>query len=287
MSGKGKRTSLPPTTSRASTRRRRPARNQKETSAAVTTRQLTGYRYSPSASIPETTPKPWYPLVVNYTSTPEEITAGYFVSYILKQLDPDSITFRPAGSESGRVGASFELRFNKVEVWNLTGKAVSLTVWEPANQYKANDPGYTYNQLGGWTDSGGDNSFPRIGYSYPFSLQQETHTLNYANANTFKLITTTASSSSDTILHRFHLHWRVPGPVQFTTVIPHSPAVQDVLKSLSDSLIATKIFEKTTQSQTDKIIDWLRTIRDKIPSECPGLSTEVDDFLASFEQLNL
>lgn len=195
----------------------------------VRQRDLAGYKYTPSAEIPESTPKPWYPLVVSKTLAPQLTTLALLVGYTIDQLDKDFVTFKKYTSQEGSL--RIDIRLHKVEVWNLTGRAVSLSVWQPPpNDYSATTPGYTFDQLGGWTDAGGGDTFPRVGYVYPYAIQTQGHTADWtANSTPFNVITTTASNSKDTLLHRFHISWRSPGQVQYTTVIPYSPPDQDLI----------------------------------------------------------
>lgn len=226
----------------------------------VRERDLTGYKYSPSGDIPESTPKPWYPLVVAYTDTPQEIDAGELLSRFSTQIDKDGKTFRTYTNATGG-DLTLEVRLQRVEVWNLTGRAVSLTVWEPPTQdYSASNPGYTFNQLGGWTDAGGTDTFPRIGYVYPNAVQRQAHTINYSGANTnFKVITTTASSANDTLLHRFHIHWRAPGVTNYTTTLmPHTPAIQLLTRGIAG--LKTTV-EASTQKRSEEFAASTRNLQ--------------------------
>lgn len=199
----------------------------------VTVRDLNGYKYTPSAEIPESTPKPWYPLVVSHTGPPDEYTIALVYGYMIDQLDKEFKTFKTYSSQDG--GGEVELRFHKLEVWNLTGRAVSLSVWEPpAADYSASKSGYTFNQLGGWTDAGGNDTFPRIGYTYPSHVQNYVHRADWtSNQNPFKVCNTTAGAAADTLLIRFHISWRPPGIVNFSSTIPFSPPHQALLRGVT------------------------------------------------------
>lgn len=246
-------------------------------SASVTHKQLNGYKYSPSAAIPESTPKPWYPLIVTYTSTPREINAGNFYSGFLEQLDKDGVFIRPATTSGPPSGPYCLFRFQAVEVWNLTGRAVSLTVWELPEDSSIDNAGDSIDQLGGWTDAGGVDTFPRIGYRFPLGAAAQSHALNQVTDKTFKIITTTASSDKDMLVHRFHVLWRVPGPANYSATIPLSPSIQAVVS-------ATKGATKMINTRSVQIQDLLIKILDKIPQP---EGEELKVLLESFETLQV
>lgn len=238
--------------------RRRPRRANARVGGnqLVQHRELTGFKYSPPAGIPETNPRPWYRIVLSHTSPPGGFQIAHLVQYFICQVDTstDSATassqtvlFKDWSSQSGR-GAKVELRLHKVEVWNLTGKAVSLTVWEPPPPGSVKD---TYNQLGGWTDAGGTDAFPRVGYTYPLALQNVSFTVEYADES-FPVITTTAGDQKDTILHRYHISWRAPGAITYTSVIPHSPPVIDLLSRISGVSNTVNRTAQATEKSTGK-----------------------------------
>lgn len=73
---------------------------------------------------------------MNFTSIPQEITAPYFFKYFVDQLD-NAGTFIKSAESLSISYSKCAIQFKSVEVWNLTGRAVSLTVWEPpAQDYK-------------------------------------------------------------------------------------------------------------------------------------------------------
>lgn len=231
----------------------------------VTHKELKGFKFVPSLQIPDSNPRPWYPLVVTATTSPGDWTLTQVYQYMLIQLDPDATSMKEF------IHGTVLIRIQSVEVWNLTGKAVSLTVWElPAQDYSDSNAGYTYDQIGGWTDAGGANSFPRIGYRYPYSVSGIGHICTNTSGNNAKVITTTASSGSDSVLHRFHILWRVPGPVKYTTVLPRSPSTQylaDASASSAERIVKEDAAHSESNSKriVSKIVPVLKEILAKIP----------------------
>lgn len=245
----------------------------------VTHKQLRGYKYSPSASIPETTPRPWYTLVVSYTAAPQEVDAVVFYHALIKQLDPEHVFIRdPDVSSPPQV----TIKFISIEVWNLTGRAVSLSVWELPEDTAANQPGTSVDQLGGWTDAGGVDTFPRIGYKYPLAFAAQSHQLNPYNDNGFKICTTTASSDKDTLVHRFHIQWRVPGAVTYTVTLPRSPSTEALVTASRKSAHAVASQMVKSRGVLDAQLSALQKILAKIPVE---YSAEFSELVASFERV--
>lgn len=277
MSSK-QQTSTGPVKSKRGPRSRRNRQATKSTSGVVTHKQLSGFKYSPLASIPESTPRPWYPIVVSYTGAPGDTTAPYLYKAFCDQIDKSCIFIK--GIDDRGTSGSVDVRFQRVEVWNLTGRALSLTVWDPPAQDTGNaEAGSNYDQLGGWTDAGSSSEFPRIGYSYPLSVQTTPHEIQWNKGTGFKVVTTTASSNSDTLLLRYHLLWRVPGPVVYTTVIP-PPADFTYLRTGSLQI------RKEVVKQADRLLVKLQAIKEAIPSKL-GLEEEFEELTLGIEDLRV
>lgn len=227
-------------------------RNKTKTpgSHTVTSRQVKGFKYSPALNPPDVTAQPWYPLTLSWLSKPGTVTFDKVISVFKAQLDPTSCGLNPAANNSNSKGSfRVQLRFTRVAVWNLSGRAISLTVWDDLEQNNTDK-----DQLGGWTDCGGIASFPCIGYQYPLSHANRVHRPDELIHDTV-VFSTTASGSTDNIMAHLHILWRFDGSVKVIVEIK-SPE-QELLEAIA---ALTKEIKDAQPSTVERIIDGGKTI---------------------------
>lgn len=190
-------------------------RKTRARSALVTRKQLTGGKFTPPSNPPDVTAQPWYPLVLSWTANPGLTTFSTLVAKFRAELDPHSTGFNQAIFASGDPKSfRVQFRFKKVVTWNLTGKAISLTIYDDLEQNNTDK-----DQLGGWTDCGGPSYFPAIGFIYPYSHANRVHRPDEKLKDTV-IFQTTASASSDTLLMHLSVLWRFDGSVKALGTLP-------------------------------------------------------------------
>lgn len=162
-----------------------------------------GLRYSPPTNPPDTTAQPWWPLTISAIHKQGDYTFTHLINDFQSQLNSSKFTFNSTDFNAD-TGTSFriQIRLEKVAVWNLTGKIISLSVWEiPEPTTIAATTEKT--QLGSWVDCGSASSFPCVGYRYP-----ESHTYRVYRPDPLlakQVILSTTSSTSDSILYHIHI----------------------------------------------------------------------------------
>lgn len=188
-----------------------------------------GARYSPPTNPPDTTAQPWWPIVISSIRKPGDYTFNALVTDFLKQVGTGN-TFNPASYNTDK-GTPFRLqvRVERVAVWNLSGRIVSLSVWDVEERHDASTETTQTDLLGGWVDCGGANCFPAIGYKYPSSHHRRVYRPDprYSNVKLF----TTTGGTNDWILHHIHVFWRADGTAQFATV---KSEVEEITDSVTD-----------------------------------------------------
>lgn len=272
--------------SRASSSGVPPVRQRRRIGAKpITHRENSGYKYTPSAQIPESNPKPWWPLTISITSSPKEIKAEDIRKAFRAQLQP--------GTPKSYLFADinllhFDARYLRVEAWNLTGKALSLTIYQlPPITYNpaGNFSPVTTTQLGGWTDAGGTNSFPRLGYVYPLASQAVSYPVQKFDDPSYSILTTTAGASTDTILHRIHILFRPHGDTIYTSVLNpslDSYYLADTSRSLSNQI------EASLRSRHKALLSILKSILNKIPSNLEESDSDsLSALVSSFEHIDI
>lgn len=191
-----------------------------------------GSRYSPPTNPPDTTAQPWWSLVISSIRKPGDYTFDTLVTDFLKQVG-QGLTFNPTGYNTD-TGKPFriQLRVERVAVWNLSGRIVSLSVWDVEERHDATTQSTQTDLLGGWVDCGGANCFPSVGYSYPSSHHRRVYRPDprYAEVKLF----TTTGGSSDWILYHIHIHWRADGLTKFSTV-------KSEVEEITDSVVDLKV----------------------------------------------
>lgn len=225
----------------------RPARRTRKStgskSAAVTRAQLNGGKFSPSVNPPDTTAQPWYPLVLSWVSIPGNVLFKHLLENFKRQFDPLNTGLNPTSK------FAIQIRFRKVSVWNLTGKALSLSVYDDLVADNENK-----DQLGGWTDCGGPAAFPAIGYTYSYAHANKVHRPEKTNEGII-VYNTTASSASDSVLNHLAILWRFDGSVRALSVLPsHEERLLAGISSITAEIKAQQ------PSTFEKVIDGVKSV---------------------------
>lgn len=231
----------------------------------ITSRQVKGFKYSPSLNPPDVTAQPWYPVTLSWLTKPGTVTFDTVVTAFRKQLDPNStgLNQQPNNSNS-KNSFRVQFRFTRVAVWNLSGRAISLTVWDDLEQNNSDK-----DQLGGWTDCGGVSSFPCIGYQYPLSHANRVHRPDETLHDTV-VFSTTASSNGDNLLCHLHCLWRFDGSVKVIAEI-RSPE-----QELLEALVALTAEIKASQPSTaDRVLDGVKTVAQVVTVASAGYADHV------------
>lgn len=209
MSGRG-------TSSRGPTTR---SQNWKKKSAAslsqrrsdrdvVTKRDLHGGKISPRTNPPDVTYQPWnvVTLVHAFTNTLELSVSGV-LTLMRKQLDPTNRGFNQVQTGDGRF--VIQLKLYSVQVWNLTGKTVSLSVSDFTESESASGG---RDQLCGIVDTGSQTHTPCIGYLLPSSHRQ--HVLRTDDKQGTDVLFHIGAGSSDQCMVYIRVAYRFDGPVK-------------------------------------------------------------------------
>lgn len=216
----------------------------------VTSRQVKGFKYSPPINPPDTTAQPWYPLCLSWLSGPGAVKFDKVVTVFKAQLDPMGTGLNPNPNNSNdKKSFRVQFRFLRVAVWNLSGRAISLTVWDDLEQNNTDK-----DQLGGWTDCGGIASFPCIGYQYPMSHTNRVHRPDELLHDTV-IFNTTASSNKDNIMAHLHILWRFDGSVKVISEI-RTPE-QDLLEAIAG---LTQGIKDAQPSTIERVVDGAKTV---------------------------
>lgn len=170
-----------------SQRPRSAAKKRRDMSRFITKRSVKGGRMQVPTNPPDIVSQPWNQITLVYEMTAETQQVEHIRNRLLEQLDLDGSSFyhhhfwndEDAGTAwknvQGRKPGSFtyninapriNIRIQSIRLWNLTGKAVSLTVYDYTNTSVGDE------QLIGLVDAGGPNAFPALGYQMPLAIQE-------------------------------------------------------------------------------------------------------------------
>lgn len=221
-----------------------------------------GRKYSPGPNPPDVTAQPWWPITISAIRKPGDYTFDQLISDFLLQVGK-GLTFNPTDWTSDK-GSPFRIqfRFQKVAVWNLTGRIVSLVVWDIEEITYIDKVHTEKDTLGSWIDCGGSSTFPAIGYVYPATHHRRVFRPD-PRYQGYKILTTTASSS-DSILYHLKVEWRSDGNPAPTPGI-RFPAVERILKDLGPRIDKVAVaVEKAEKDREDSSNSVLRTVVDGI-----------------------
>lgn len=207
--------------------RRRAPRGQNRSRGKPQTRFVTkssvmGGRIPLSSNPPDVTSQPWNHITLVYEATNEFQTVASIRNRLLEQLDVDGSSFyapqfwnkpdngnawtnakgKHPGSVTIQISApTLNIKLHSIKVWNLTGRAVSLTVFDYSNASQGDE------QLVGLVDTGGPNYFPAVGYAIPMTQRNfvmRTSDTKLASRNVFK----TTSADQDKLVVYIRLEWK-------------------------------------------------------------------------------
>lgn len=174
-----------------------------------------GGRFTPPSNPPDTTASPWYPLTLSQIVAPGEFTFKDLIDVFQSQLNASKTTFnsRDFNTDTGEP-FRVQIRFDSITVWSLTGRIVSLTVWDVEEQTTNSSDQREKDQLGAWVDCGGASCFPAIGYRYPPAYREKVYRPDprYAGLS----IATTTGGTRDSILYQIRIHWRTDSLPKFS-----------------------------------------------------------------------
>lgn len=174
---------------RNNTRRSRTSRmNQRLTQVH---NNIKGQHLSLTPDPPSFTQIPWHPIVLsdNVTFLATTNTKNYTAASI------SGIFKAQTGCSQSTSELSF--RLSRISVWELSGKKITLEVYDLTIGLGAND------YLAQLEDIPGRNHWARVGYSYPASQ----NLVCFSGNDTETLVTVTADNGSS-ICVRFHVLWR-------------------------------------------------------------------------------
>lgn len=178
-----------------------PPRNRGDRSRFITKRSLNGGKFTPFNDPPQLAYQPWNHITLAWYSGPKDTNFGDLVNQLKSQIDPLKTGFN---SE-----LAVQMKIHSIRVWNITGKHVSLTVYD----YLDDD---NKDQLCGYMDAGSNTGIPRLGYELPLTFRH--HVMRNDSVTGKRLLLTTSSAAGDSILHYVRLEWRFDGPVKGPTI---------------------------------------------------------------------
>lgn len=214
-----------------------------------------GRKYSPGPNPPDTTAQPWWPLTVSAIRNPGDYTFDNLITDFLSQVGK-GLTFNPKtwnsdASDSFRL----QIRIQRVAVWNLTGRIVSLVVWDIEEITSVNGDHTEKDTLGSWIDCGGTSSFPAIGYHYPATHHRRVFRPDPRYAG-YKILTTSAGSR-DSLLYHIKIEWRSDG-IPNPSMLVRYPVVERVLGKLvpkiDEVVSAVQQAEKKREDSASSVI---------------------------------
>lgn len=278
------------TNNRRNTERRTKGYPQ-QLSTFVRKSDLNGGKFAPSVNPPDITYQPWSTLVLAFNTPPKSFTFADLIPVFRTQIDPLSRGLNQIEWNKDK-GLTIQFKFQSVAVWNLTGRAVSLTVWDDSHISASSAD--NQDQLGSWVDCGSQSAFPCVGYLYPHMHRSQVHHIN----NTTKaanIFTITASANQDSILCHFKISWKFWGPVKFPTVNIKSPSVTAIVSQIKNVITEIKNQQPSTVS---KIIDGVEKAASVVAiasglenleyvSESIASSTSIDKLEDLLEQLEV
>lgn len=214
-----------------------------------------GRKYSPGPNPPDTTAQPWWPITISSIRAPGDYTFDLLISDFLAQVGK-GLTFNPNTWNSDSSNSfRLQIRIQRVAVWNLTGRIVSLVVWDIEEITAINSDHTENDTLGSWIDCGGSSTFPAIGYSYPSTHHRRVFRPDPRYSG-YKILTT-SGGSKDSILYHIKIEWRSDGIPKPSTLI-RFPTVERVIGQLGPKLdavvSAVECAEKKREESSSSVI---------------------------------
>lgn len=166
-------------------------------------------------------------LVHAFTSRIELSTSGLLL-LLRQQLDPTKRGFNQNTRGDGRFVVQF--RLFSVQVWNLTGKTVSLSVTDFSESVSASGG---RDQLCGIVDTGSQTHTPCIGYLLPASHRQQV--LRTDDEQGQDILFNIQAGTSDQCMLYLRIVFRFDGPVNPPKLLLPLDTINDKLEDLSDT----------------------------------------------------
>lgn len=198
------------------------SRRRRDMERFITKRSVRGGRISVPTNPPEVTTQPWNQVTIVYEMSAEFQRVEHIRNRLLEQLDVEGTTFysvnlwndKEAGNKWQNIGGekprtktyqisapAINLKIHSIRVWNLTGKAVSLSVYDYSNSSIGDE------RLAGLVDTGGPSSFPAIGYQLPLSLHDYVIRTSDSKTSTLNVFNVTAAAG-DRIVAYVKVEWK-------------------------------------------------------------------------------
>lgn len=237
----------------------------------VTQRSAHGGKITMSDNPPDVVSQPWNHITLVFTVGAEKVTIGNLHDRLVEQVDPNFAFVAPlimwnkpaeTGNAWRNVGGSspgnftvhvtspqFAMRLHSMRVWNLTGRAVSLTAYDYSNASTGSET------LIGIVDTGGVNRFPAVGYMLPMSLRNyivRTTDIATAKANVFE----TTTGDGDRCMAYVRVEWRCDGASRVPTFVlsPGEKIHKDVAKT-TKSINKLVEMQETANSGIQSLVD--------------------------------
>lgn len=221
-----------------------------------------GRKFSPGPNPPDVTAQPWWPVTISAIRKPGDYTFDHLIKDFLLQVGK-GYTFNPVDWNSDK-GSPFRIqfRFQKVAVWNLTGRLVSLVVWDIEEITYLDKVHTEKDTLGSWIDCGGVTSFPAVGYNYPSTHHRRVFRPD-PRYEGYKILTTSASTD-DSILYHIKVEWRSDGNPGPTPGIKY-PTAERLIKNLGPRIdkVASAV-EKAEKDREESSNSIVKTVVDGV-----------------------
>lgn len=207
-------------------------RNRGVKSHFVTRRSLNGGKFIPVNDPPQLAYQPWNHITLAWYEKPADHNFGDLVNQIKKQMDPNNTGFSDK--------LAIQMKIHSVRVWNVTGKHVSLTVYDFLD---IDDK----DQLCGVMDAGSNTGIPRLGYELPLTFRQ--HVMRNDESTGKRKLFTTSAASNDTLLHYIRMEWRFDGPIK-------GPSLDlDWERRSFETQVKTLEYSEATSKTVQKLLD--------------------------------
>lgn len=200
------------------------------------------------------------------------------------------------------------LSIQNIRVWNLTGRAVSLTVFDYTHPQQSKNPEKN-SPLIGIVDTGTPDTFPRCGFTMPASIK--TFPVDTSSELASRKVCTVTSGSNDNLVMYVRISWKTTGPSRGFTfnLDPEQELIKNAKKHVSilsnlqsvakDTNKMTKTLVDAQPSTLSKTIDGVLTLasyvtpllmeqEEAVSSEfCRNFQHTLAEVTSSFESLEL
>lgn len=227
-------------TKRVNSARTTRPRNKQTQGKFATTAQVFGGKFSPPANPPDVEFQPWNRVTVvdPFTGT-LTVTVQSLKDQLRKQLDPTGRGFNPSDSGDKRFVPSFKI--STIQVWNLTGHIISLSVNDYTDTQSARGG---RDQLVGIVDTGSPGLLPKAGYKLPAS--HKNHVLRCDDIESHIEIFAAQIPQNDQGLCYITLEYRFDG----STELPRVSGIFNVLTKCYDKVESIEATGHVTANET-------------------------------------